>query len=348
MSLLRPSSSKDTGLSRQLSVSMPRQPLQAWSETAEDDDDLTRRAHSDSVNEATAGHSAFRAGKTPQNKFDGYLSDGSQESSACEYTDTAKAAADTAKPSVRKYLSRHVATELESAVLPEPVAAPEWKASVARPSWSTISRRLSLSTATNRFARAPAEVPSTARVTGASLSFYRPNFDETPKTRERSGWISTLRMKLSGRGKRRDKFGDQASDPINRSSNYEDITTVRSDDTIEGSLLPLNGAVSPSQPGPVSVYPRLRSQPSLHRLASARQRQTSARRDVLSGTHSHATDAIFVPEEGSAVEEYRQSVSPPHSSSAKRRSQFILPHRRSLVSDDKSPYTKIDEFDNAY
>ncbi|KAJ1813330.1 hypothetical protein LPJ60_006359 [Coemansia sp. RSA 2675] len=96
-------------------------------------------------------------------------------------------------------------------------------------------------------------------------------------------------MKLSGRGKRRDKFGDQASDPINRSSNYEDITTV-----------------------------------------------------------SHVTDAIFVPEEGSAVEEYRQGVSPPHSSSAKRRSQFILPHRRSLVSDDKSPYTKIDEFDNAY
>ncbi|KAJ2490978.1 hypothetical protein IWW37_002644 [Coemansia sp. RSA 2050] len=347
MSLLRPSTSKDAGLSRQLGVPIPRQPLRAWSETAEDDDDMTRRAHSDSVNEATTGLSAFRAGKTPQSKFDGYLSDGSQESSACEYADIAKATVDATKPSIRKYLSRHVATELESAVLPEPAVAPDWKASAAHPSWSTIGRRLSLSTATSRFARAPAEMPSTARATGASLSFYRPNFDETPKTRGRLGWISTIRMKLSGRGKRRDKLGDQASDPINRDSNHEDITTVRSDDTIEEPL-PLNGAVSPSQPGASSVYPRLRSQPSLNRLASARQRHTSARRDVLSGIHSHVTDAIFVPEEGNAGEEYSRGISPPHANNSRRRSQFILPHRRSLASDDKSPYTKTDELNKAY
>ncbi|KAJ2253472.1 hypothetical protein GGI13_002682 [Coemansia sp. RSA 455] len=125
------------------------------------------------------------------------------------------------------------------------------------------------------------------------------------------------------------------------------MPTVRSDETIEGALH-LNNAVSPSQPEPVSVYPRLRSQPSLNRLASARQRHTSARRDVLSGAHSHVADVIFVPEESDTGEEYMRGTSPPYSNRAQRRSQFILPHRRSLTSEDKSPYTKIDEFDNAY
>ncbi|KAJ2860275.1 hypothetical protein GGH94_005620 [Coemansia aciculifera] len=347
MSLLTPSSSKDTRPSQQLGVSKPRQPMQTWSEAAEDDDDRTRRAHSDSVNEAITGQSTFRAGKTPQSKFDGYLSDGSQESSACEHMDTVKATTDDTQSSRRKYLSRHVATELESAAMPEPAATPDWKPSAARPSWSTISRRLSLGTATNRFARAPAEVPSTARATGASLSIHRPNFDETPRTRRRTSWIGTIKMKLTSRGKRRGKLGDQATTPITRDCNFEDMPTARSDDTVEGALH-LSSAVSPSQPEPVSVYPRLRSQPSLNRLASTRQRHTSARRDILSGAHSHISDVIFVPEESDAGEEYMQSISPPHSNRAQRRSQFILPHRRSLTSEDKSPYTKIDEFDNAY
>ncbi|KAJ2116395.1 hypothetical protein GGI01_000173 [Coemansia sp. RSA 376] len=332
MSLLRPS--------QQLGVSNPNQPMQTWSEAAEDDD-RTKRAHSDSVNEAIAGQSTFKAGKTPQSKFDGYLSDSSQESSACEHT--VKAATDNTQPSRRKYLNRHVSTELESAAMPEPTTS-DWKSSVARPSWSTISRRLSLSTATNRFARAPAEVPSSARATGASLSIHRPYFDET---RRHTSWIGTIKMKLTGRGRRRDKLGDQATTPITRDCNFEDIPTVRSDEMIEGASH-LNSAVSPSQPEPVSVYPRLRSQPSLNRLASARQRHTSARRNVLSGAHSHVADVIFVPEESDTGEEYMQGTSLPYSNRAQRRSQFILPHRRSLTSEDKSPYTKIDEFDNAY
>ncbi|KAJ2815412.1 hypothetical protein GGI24_006055, partial [Coemansia furcata] len=201
MSLLRPSSSNDRRMSRQLGVPRPRQPLHGWSEAAEDDD-MTRRAPSDNI----TGQNMFGTGKAPPNKFDSYLSDdGSQES---ERTDMVREITPTSR---RKYLSRHVATELESV----PVA-PEWGGG-ARPTWSTLGRRLSMS-AGNRFARAPTEVPSTARATGASLSVHRPHFDEAPKTR-RMSWIGTIKRKLAGRRHRR---GDQDTAPITRDS-FEDL-----------------------------------------------------------------------------------------------------------------------------
>ncbi|KAJ2584480.1 hypothetical protein GGH95_000350 [Coemansia sp. RSA 1836] len=346
MSLLRPSYSKDVNPPHQLGVSKPRQPLQAWSEVAEDDDDTTKRAHSGSVNGATARLGTLRTGSTLQNKFDGYLSDGSQESSACDRTDASNMATATAtQPSRRKYLHRHVSTELDSMAPSEPTILDRGS---PRPSWSTISRRLSLGPGTNRFARAPAKVPSASRETGASLSINRPNFDEAPKTRGHTSWIGTIKMKLSARRRHRDRLDDQATAPIVRDCSFADRPTVRSDETIEGSLR-LASVVSPTQPEPVSIYPRLRSQPSLNRPVSARQHHYgSARRDRSPGAHSHAADVMFVPEDGDAGEEYLQGASSSHPNRAQRRSQFLLPYQRSLVSEDKSPYTKLDGFDSAY
>ncbi|KAJ2746253.1 hypothetical protein GGI20_001533 [Coemansia sp. BCRC 34301] len=346
MPFLGPSFSKNKRPPRQLGVPKPRRPLRAWSEATESDTSSTRRAHSSSVNGAAARLDSFRARSTLQSEFDGYLSDGSHESSVCEQANASHiaASADT-QSSRRKYLNRHVSTELDNMALPEPIVPDQ---SYPRPSWSTISRRLSLGTAANRFARAPAKVPSTARATGASLSIHRPNLDEAPTTRGRTSWLGTIKMKLSARGGRRDRLDDQDTAPIVRNCGLADRPAVKYDETTEG-VLQLASVASPTQPEPVSVYPRLRSQPSLNRPASARQcHHAGAGRNASSGAQSHAVaDVTFVPEEGHAGGGQAQSTSPPHPSGTQRRSQFLLPHRRSLASDDRSSYTKLDEFDSA-